>query len=153
MRLLQVIRRIQVLPKKTSTTIFRFDLMRFDLKRPCKNCPFANTPDRITFACRDRAQEIETLAYRKGFVCHEHSEHVDDTEYEAGGFVFRNDGSSQHCWGVIAMYLKDGGSSVPWERAKEDDPDLEERWWDRADKDALKTVFENEEDFLEANNG
>ncbi len=127
--------------------------MRFDLIRPCKNCPFVNTPDRITFACRERAEEIENLAYRQGFVCHEHSEHVEETEYEAGGFVFRNDGSSQHCWGVIAMYLKNGGSSVPWEGATDDDPDLEDRWWDRADMKALEAVFDGEEEFLEANNG
>lgn len=127
--------------------------MLFDLKRPCKNCPFANTPDRITFACRERAEEIEELAYRQGFVCHEHSEQVEETAYSDDGFDFRDDGSSQHCWGAIAMYLKDGGSSVPWEAATDDDPDLEERWWSRADKAALRTVFDNETDFYEANEG
>ena len=125
--------------------------MRFDLKRPCDNCPFADTPKRITFQCRDRASEIEELAYRQGFVCHEHAESVEETEYEDGGFMFRDDGSSQHCWGAIAMYLKEGGSSVPWEGAIDDDPDLEERWWNRADKAALKTVFDGEEAFLNAN--
>jgi len=125
--------------------------MRFDLKRACKNCPFVNTPDRIVFACRDRAAEIEKMAYRKGFVCHLHSEHVEETEYESGGFDFNPDGSSQHCWGAIAMYLQDGGSSVPWERATQDDEGLEERWWSRVDREALKLVFDNEESFLEAN--
>lgn len=129
--------------------------MKFDLKRPCKNCPFANTPDRITFACRERAEEIENLAYRQGFVCHEHAECIeDDDDYLGeGGFEFRGDGSSQHCFGALAMYLKDGGSSVPWERATDEDPDIEERWWSRAEKAALATIFESEEEFFEANEG
>lgn len=127
--------------------------MRFDLKKPCKHCPFANTPERITFATRDRAQEIEGLAYRQGFVCHEHAEHTEGDDYDDGGFDFRDDGSSQHCWGAIAMYIKGGGSSVPWETATDADPDLEDRWWDRADQKALRTVFDGEEEFLNANTG
>jgi len=122
--------------------------MRFDLKRPCKLCPFANTPDRITFACRDRASEIEGLAYRQGFVCHEHAEHIEDDDYGEGGFDFRADGSSQHCFGAIAMYVKDGGANVPWEGLSDEQ---QKRWWDRADPQALETIFENEEAFLEAN--
>lgn len=126
--------------------------MRFDLKRPCKLCPFANTEHRITFASSERAEEIENMAYRQGFVCHEHSEYIDeDDDYlGGGGFDFRADGTSQHCWGVIAMYLKEGGSSVPWERAIEDDENLENYWWGRADMDALRTVFD-EEEFIAAN--
>ncbi len=127
--------------------------MKFDLKKPCKNCPFANTPDRITFACRERAEEIEELAYRQGFVCHLHSEHIDeDDDYGGeGGFDFAADGSSQHCFGALAMHIRDGGSTVPWERACEDDEELEGRWWDRADQKALATVYESEDEFFDAN--
>ena len=126
--------------------------MRFDLKRPCKNCPFADTPDRISFTCRERAVEIEELAYRKGFVCHEHAEYIDeDDDYLGeGGFDFRADGSSQHCFGAIAMHLKDGSSSVPWEAAIQDDEELEDRWWSRADRAAMRTIF-SEEEFIAAN--
>lgn len=123
--------------------------MKFDLKRPCKYCPFANTEHRITFACQERAEEIEEMAYRQGFVCHEHSEYVEETEYEDSGFTFANDGSSQHCWGALAMYLQDGGSgNVPFENLSEEE---QERWWKRADVKALHMVFETEEAFLEAN--
>lgn len=122
--------------------------MRFDLKRPCKICPFANTPDRITFACRERAAEIEEHAYRRGFVCHEHAVHIEEDDYCDGGFDFRADGSSQHCFGAIALHVKDGGSSVPWEGLSEEEQD---RWWSRVDKKALETIFESEEEFLEAN--
>ena len=56
--------------------------MKFDLKKSCLNCPFADTPDRITFACRERAEEIEDMAYRQGFVCHLHSEYIEEGEFE-----------------------------------------------------------------------
>ena len=125
--------------------------MRFDLKKPCLNCPFADTPDRITFACRERAEEIEDMAYRQGFVCHLHSEHTEGDDYDDGGFDFAADGSSQHCFGALAMFIKDGGSSVPWERACDDDPEIEERWWKRACTKALATIFDGEEAFLDAN--
>jgi hypothetical protein len=125
--------------------------MRFDLKKPCLNCPFADTPDRIVFACRERAAEIESTAYRQGFVCHLHADNLEEDEYNDGGFVERLDGSSQHCFGAIAMYIKDGGSSVPWETATDADPDLEERWWSRACKKALATIFDGEDAFLDAN--
>ena len=125
--------------------------MKFDLKKSCLNCPFADTPDRITFACRERAEEIEDMAYRQGFVCHLHSEYIEEGEFEEGGFDFANDGSSQHCFGALAMHIKDGGSTVPWERATDDDPDLEERWWKRADEKALLKVFDGEDAFLDAN--
>ena len=123
--------------------------MRFDLKKPCKHCPFVNGPDRIRFACRERAEEIEELAYRQGFVCHEHGESREDDE--DGGIEFRLDGSSQHCWGALAMYLHSGTGNIPWEDRIAENPELEERWWNRADMAAFHSVFENEELFLEAN--
>lgn len=126
--------------------------MKFDLKRPCKNCPFANTPDRIKFACRERAMEIEERAYRQGFVCHEHGETIENEDGDSEGIDFRADGSSQHCFGAIAMYLKNGGGNVPWENLTyDDDGALEARWWDRVDMKALATVFETQEEFYDAN--
>ena len=124
--------------------------MRFDLKKPCKHCPFANTEFRITFACRERAEEIEEIAYREGFVCHQHSEHREDHE-GSGSFHFNHDGSSQHCFGALAMYIKDGGANVPWAPAIDADPELESRWWSRADPAAIETCFADEEEFLKAN--
>lgn len=117
--------------------------MKFDLKTPCKNCPFANTPDRITFANRDRAEEIEEIAYRDGFVCHEHSTYVEDGEDEY--FDFGEDGE-QHCMGALIMYLQSGCGNVPFENLSEEEQD---RIHSRIDIDA--PVFENETAFLEAN--
>ena len=125
--------------------------MRFDLKKPCEHCPFANTPTRITFACRERAEEIEEMAYREGFVCHKHSEHREGPDGESDGYHFRDDGSSQHCFGALAMYIRDGGANVPWEHAIDEDPELETRWWSRANPAAIESCFEDEEEFLKAN--
>lgn len=41
------------------------------LKKPCLHCPFSKHPERIRFTCRERAEEIEEIAYRQGFPCHE----------------------------------------------------------------------------------
>ena len=129
---------------------------RWDLIRPCENCPFANAPNRIKFAAESRAREIEEHAYRNGFPCHEHADWVEeeDDPLGGGGAYPRQDGSSQHCFGAIAMYLQGGmGGNIPWENAVEDDEDLEGYWWDRAELDALSLVFQNEEEFFAANKG
>jgi len=125
--------------------------VRFDLKRSCTHCPFANTETRIRFACRERAEEIEEIAYREGFVCHQHAEHIEDSNGESDGYHFNRDGSSQHCFGALAMYIIPGGANIPWERAVEEDPELESRWWSRADPASIQTIFEDEESFLDAN--
>jgi hypothetical protein len=124
--------------------------VKFDLKKVCENCPFSTLKTRITFSCRERAEEIAEMAYREGFVCHLHAEPPND-EDEDSGYEFRYDGSSQHCFGALAMFIREGGNTVPWERAIEEDPGLEERWWSRAKGKALADVFEDEEEFLEAN--
>lgn len=120
--------------------------IRWDLKRPCENCPFANTEHSIKFACRERAEEIEESAYRNGFPCHVHAENVEESEYDEGGYVFGD--TPQHCWGAIAMYLKNGSGNVPWEYAIEEDPELEARWWKRCDMEAYAKVFDGEEEFI-----
>lgn len=129
--------------------------MKFDLIRPCENCPFADTPTRIKFAARERAEEIEETAYREGFVCHDHAEFVDEDDegFREEGFHPRLDGSSQHCFGAVAMYLKQSTANVPWQEAIEEDEDLEERWWSRVDMNALATIWEDEEAFMDANDG
>ena len=126
--------------------------MRFDLKRPCEHCPFVNNDTRITFACRSRAEEIEEIAYREGFVCHKHAEYVENNDGE-GQYEFGHDGNSQHCAGALYMYLQNGSGNVPWEWAIDENPELEERWWQRADLKALASVFESEEAFMDANTG
>lgn len=125
--------------------------MKFDLIQACKLCPFRKGEGRITFACRERAEEIDEIAYREGFVCHEHSEHIEGDGEESGYFTFRDDGSSQHCFGALAMYLRNGDSTVVWEGATERDGKLEEYWWDRVRDKTFAEIFESPEAFLEAN--
>lgn len=118
--------------------------MRFDLKTPCKNCPFMNTKDGIKFSCRERAEEIEEQAYRHGFPCHLSAVDSSD-EDEDGGYVFGED--TQHCAGALLMFLKDGYDSgnVPMEQLDEDEADrIKQRLNWKA------PVYECVEDFLNA---
>ena len=62
--------------------------MRFDLTTPCKNCPFRTDSTRITFAARERAEEIEEQAYRRGFPCHVSADLNEDPQSGEEGFVF-----------------------------------------------------------------
>lgn len=119
---------------------------KWTMKRPCKNCPFLNTEDRITFRGRGRAAEIEESAYRAGFVCHLTAIDTSD-EWGEGGLEFAPDGSSQHCAGAILMYLKGGmGGNVPFQWLSEDEQEAIEM-----NLDWSSPVFEGEEKFLDAN--
>lgn len=118
--------------------------MKFDLKTPCKNCPFMNTKDGIKFSCRERAEEIEEQAYRHGFPCHLSAVDTSD-EDEDGGFVFGD--NTQHCAGALLMFLKDGyeNGNVPMEQLDEDESDrIKERLNWKA------PVYESIEAFLDA---
>lgn len=96
--------------------------MKFDLKTPCKNCPFMNTRDGIKFSCRERAEEIEEQAYRNGFPCHLSARDTSDEDEENGGYVF--DKNTQHCAGALLVFLKDGyDGNVPFEQLPEKQQD------------------------------
>jgi hypothetical protein len=122
--------------------------LKFDLKTPCKNCPFRSDATRITFACRERAEEIAEQAYRHGFPCHLSADYVEDDDTfdgESGGFVFGE--KTQHCVGAIIMFLKDGHESG-WPGI-DNDEELAERLAGQVDLYA--PVFDSEEEFIEAN--
>lgn len=117
--------------------------MRFDLKTPCKNCPFRTDDTAIRFACRERAEEIEESAYRNGFPCHLSAEYVEETPYEDDGYVFGE--NTQHCIGALIMFYRDGYDSTP---GTDNDGALMEGVMARADPKA--PVFDTVEDFLNA---
>lgn len=77
--------------------------MKFGLKRPCKLCPFRSDSGQLWFENRERAEEIEVQAYRRGFPCHETAT-VDDDDEESG---FNATEKSQMCGGYIGMVLKE----------------------------------------------
>ena len=116
--------------------------MRFDLKDPCKNCPFRTDETAIRFSCRARAEEIEESAYRNGFPCHLSADYEEDDEYGGGGYVFGN--NTQHCAGATLMFLKgNGGGNVPFQ------------WLDEAEQEAIEArinwnapVWDGEDAFL-----
>ena len=115
---------------------------RYDLKTPCKNCPFRNDETRLRFFNRERAEEIEDTAYRNGFPCHLSAKLEED---ESGdGYVFGE--NTQHCVGYIIMQLKEG--SGPWPGI-DNDEDLMDVLANQIDWGA--PVFERTEDYLDAN--
>lgn len=81
--------------------------MRFDLTRPCENCPFRTDATRITFAARERAEEIDEQAYRNGFPCHVSAKLTENPLSGEEGFVFGK--QTQHCAGYLLMQLHEGG--------------------------------------------
>lgn len=122
---------------------------RFNLKRPCRHCPFRTDETAIRFRCRERAEEIEESAYRYGFPCHESADLIehDDIDYGQDGYVFGQ--NTQHCVGFIIMQLKSGSGS-PWPGIGNDE-DLYNRLCGQVDWSA--PVFEDTDAFLEANEG
>ena len=117
--------------------------MKFNLRTPCKNCPFRNDGTQIRFKTRERAEEIEEIAYRQGFPCHLSAvveESVGEQYYEFGP-------DTQHCAGFIIMALKAHGG-ISWPGINNDD-DLAEQLYAQIDWDA--PVFEDETEFFEAN--
>ena len=118
--------------------------IQFDLKTPCKNCPFRNDATRLVFACEDRAKRIEEGAYRAGFPCHLSAKHVEQTEFRDSAFVFGE--KTQHCAGYIIMQLKMGNGAWP---GIGNDEDLYDRLCDQVDFGA--PVFDTEEEFFDAN--
>ena len=118
--------------------------MRFDLKEPCKHCPFRTDETRITRG-RERAEEIEERAYRHGFPCHVSAECEENPLTGEETFVFGE--QTQHCAGYLLMQLQDGGGT-PWPGIGNDE-ELAGRLAEQLDWDA--PVFENVEQFLEAN--
>ena len=116
--------------------------MHFDLKTPCKNCPFRTDDTGIRFACKERAEEIAEQAYRNGFPCHLSAVLMTSGYEEEGYFPGEN---TQHCAGAIMMFMKDQNDTWP---GVDNDEELVERLWDQMDWDA--PVFESEEDFIQA---
>jgi hypothetical protein len=118
--------------------------MRYELKIPCKNCPFRTDATAIRFTCRDRAEQIEENTYRNGFPCHLTAHDTSDEDEENGGYEATE--NSQHCVGYLIMAMKDGYDSTP---GTNNSTSLFDRLRNRVNFDA--PVFDSIEDFLAAN--
>lgn len=109
--------------------------MKFDLIRPCANCPFRyDTPGYLR---GDRAEEIGVqLLMGSTFTCHKTNEFDDDTADAI------EDDDSQHCAGAL-LFLE-----------FQDQPNQMMRWmerigaYDREKLDLKSPVFETLEDFV-----
>lgn len=118
--------------------------MKYDLKTPCKNCPFRTDKSAIRFSCRERAEEIEESAYRNGFPCHLSAHNTSDEDEENGGYEATE--TSQHCIGFIIMMINDGYDAWP---GVDNDADIVERITERIARNA--PVFQSVEEYLKAN--
>jgi hypothetical protein len=119
--------------------------MRFDLKNPCKNCPFRNDKTRIRFSGTARAEEIEESAYRSGFPCHLSAVDTSEDDPDNGGYVAGE--HTQHCAGYLIMKINEG-FETSWPGI-----DNDEELYDRlAEQLNLKApVFGDVEEFINAN--
>lgn len=115
--------------------------MRFDLKGPCKNCPFRTDATAIRFACHERAEEIADSAYRNGFPCHLSAE-VDEDDDEAGYEFGEN---TQHCAGALIMFARHDDGTLPFAalpEARQDEIRDRLEW--------AAPVYDDESDFLDS---
>jgi hypothetical protein len=76
--------------------------MKFEMKTPCGLCPFRSDEGRL-YVDPERLREF---AESPAFICHQtgiynEPDGDDDAVYERSGFVGREDGSSQHCAGLM----------------------------------------------------
>ena len=114
----------------------------YRLRKPCKNCPFAPTSDRIVFSCKERAEEISEGAYRNGFPCHLSADDTSDEDEEGGGYVFGK--KTQHCAGAVMMFIRDD-NECGWPGIGNDEG-LAERL--EAGLDWAAPHYQSEEDFV-----
>jgi hypothetical protein len=79
--------------------------VKYDLIRPCKDCPFRT--DIRPFLTTARAEEIaETLLSGGTFACHKTVDYSGDDEDEDGFSEGQVTGQSQHCAGAMIMLEK-----------------------------------------------
>ena len=121
---------------------------RYDLKRPCRHCPFRTDETAIRFQCRERAEEIEEGAYRNGFPCHKSADLIETDDINGGQDGYALGENTQHCVGYIIMQFKSGMAYGGWPGIGNDE-ELVEHLEAQIDWDA--PVFENDEEFFAAN--
>lgn len=115
--------------------------MRFDLRAPCKNCPFRTDETAIRFACRERAEEIAESAYRNGFPCHL-SATIDGDDDDAGYEFGEN---TQHCAGALLLFGRHDDGTLALQQLPEA---KQEAILGRLDWNA--PVYEDESAFLDS---
>lgn len=120
--------------------------MKYDLKTPCKNCPFRTDETAIRFACGERAENIAEQAYRSGFPCHLSAEFYEDEIGDGENSGYYAGDNSQHCAGALIMFINDGHISTP---GTDNNEALFTRIMNRLDFNS--PVFKTEQAFIEAN--
>lgn len=106
--------------------------MKFDLKTPCKECPFRN--DILPYLSTERAEEIgEAILSDQTFTCHKHTHSLG---YEGK--------AEQHCAGATIIL------------EKEEQPNQMMRWmerigmYDRTKLDMQAPIYDTVDNFIDA---
>lgn len=122
--------------------------MKFDLRKPCPNCPFRKDAQKGWLG-RQRAQEIADALTKNDqtFACHK-TVHHHETEVEEGEIdqdeLDAELGDRQHCAGAIALVEAEGAANSMLqisERLGIRDPD-------RVTDEGRSLSFDSAEDFV-----
>lgn len=110
--------------------------MKFELKKPCKRCPFRN--DIQAYLSRDRVEDIldSIIGHQGTFSCHEHNDFTDDGVVEGK--------RAQHCAGAL-IFLEHLEKPNQMMRIAE-----RVGMYDRTKLQMDAPVFDNESDFIDA---
>lgn len=121
--------------------------MHYDLKTPCKNCPFRTDDTAIRFSCEERAVEIEESAYRNGFPCHLSAVLQEETFEGCGDEGYVPGEKTQHCAGFMIMMINQGEDCWP---GVDNDEDAVSAFASKMDQNA--PVFEDTDEWIKSNN-
>lgn len=123
--------------------------MRFDLKRPCDNCPFRRKGGVRYLAPRRVAEITHAMLDSQGstFACHKTTVESEDDE---GMSRRETTSNSQHCAGALIFAEKNGNANQAMRIAERlglyDAKEL------LKDKRVLRMVFDDVDEMLKANN-
>lgn len=83
--------------------------MKFDLKKPCRECPF-RTDSLKGWLGKERAADIIDGMYVKDqtFSCHKTVEYSEDLDEETGDQLINNRVNEQHCAGAMILMERKG---------------------------------------------
>ena len=114
--------------------------MKFQLRKPCSNCPFRSDAARLPLR-EARAQDLADGLDRSTFTCHK------TAVYDAESDEMVEGPNAQHCAGALIMLEHEGSPSQAMRIAER------LRIYDRRVLDMESPVFRSRDEFVEANAG
>lgn len=119
--------------------------MKYDLHRPCPECPFRS--DIEPFLRADRAEEIVEFLARSEFPCHKTTVDATDDEGNPGRI---DTPDSQHCAGALIMLEKANRPSQMMRICERLRGENGEPMYDASKLDMEAPVYDSPEEFVQA---